>query len=132
MVVPSLAFEICIMYYFLRFLLKMLRFAYLNTCTGSTSRLRRNVQNTHSLDPHSSHASDGEGVKWGVGVGVSIVGLVGVLAALAMCTHSAKSYDPDAPNNRYVTINAIHNLCTCLYIHICHSNEAVGSTCTCI
>lgn len=82
------------------------RFAYLNTYTGSASRVRRNVQYAHSSAPHSSHTIEGERVKWGVGVGVSIVGLVGVLAALAMCAHSAKAYNPDMPNSRYVTINA--------------------------
>lgn len=81
------------------------RFAYLNTYTGSASRVRRNVQYAHSsAPPHSSHASDGEDVKWGVWVGVGIVGLVGVLAALAMCAHSAKAYNPDMPNSRYITI----------------------------
>lgn len=36
-----------------------------------------------------------------VGVGVAIVGLVGVMATLAMCAHGSQTYEPDVTNSRY-------------------------------
>ena len=38
-------------------------------------------------------------MRWGVGVCVGIAGLIGILAALAMCAHGSHTYEPDFPNS---------------------------------
>ncbi|CAI8007355.1 hypothetical protein GBAR_LOCUS5160 [Geodia barretti] len=74
--------------------------------SSSEIRLRRAAQDTH----HSTSLPDGEkatattstsgnkrGVVW---LCVSAAGLVGLLAALAMCAHSSQQYEPEVSDNR--------------------------------
>ena len=73
------------------------------THVGVQYRSRRNVQQgAHPSHPHHSHDSEGvgAGVSWGVGVCVSVLGIIGLLATLAMCAHGSQVYDPDVPKNR--------------------------------
>jgi hypothetical protein len=74
--------------------------------SSSEIRLRRAAQDTH----HSTSLPDGEkaaaatstsGIKRGVvWLCVSAAGLVGLLAALAMCAHSSQQYEPEVTDSR--------------------------------
>ena len=65
--------------------------------------LRRSAQDTltskHTLDKEAEEKKKNTS-SWLVGVGVAVVGLVGVMATLAMCAHGSQAYEPDIPNDR--------------------------------